>query len=113
MMMFWANFAKFGFPGSSTNSIDWEPYDADSTSPQFLILDEKNNLKMTSSSDSFKSLSEELFIDTRVNDIEKCVILCKCLLLLEMIYMIKTSNTILENVTVQNQKNLSEITLAL
>ena len=75
MMMFWANFAKFGFPGSSTNSINWEPYDADSTSPEFLILDEKNNLKMTSSSDSFKSLSEELFIDTRVNNIEKCVIL--------------------------------------
>ena len=75
MMMFWSNFAKYGSPGSSTNSIDWKPYDADSTNPEFLILDEKNNLKMSSVSNSFKSLSKELYSDTRVNDIEKCVIL--------------------------------------
>ena len=75
MMKFWSNFAKYGSPGDSTNSIDWKPYDADSTNPEFLILDKKNNLKMSSLSNSFKSLSEELFTDTRVNEIEKCVIL--------------------------------------
>lgn len=75
MMRFWANFAKYGSPGNSTNSIKWEPYDADSTSPEFIILDEKDNLKMSNIKNSFKSLSEELYIDTRVNDIEKCVIL--------------------------------------
>jgi para-nitrobenzyl esterase len=75
MMKFWANFAKYGSPGNSTNSIKWEPYDADSTSPEFIILDEKDNLKMSNIKNSFKSLSEELYIDTRVNDVEKCVIL--------------------------------------
>ena len=75
MMMFWSNFAKYGSPGSSTNSIEWELYNSDSTNSQFLILDEENNLKMSSLSNSFKSLSEELFTDTRVNEIEKCVIL--------------------------------------
>ncbi len=75
MIMFWTNFAKYGSPGSSTNSIEWELYNSDSTNSQFLILDEKNNLKMSSLSNSFKSLSEELFTDTRVNEIEKCVIL--------------------------------------
>jgi len=75
MMKFWTNFAKYGSPGNSTNSINWKPYDADSTSPEFIILDEKGNLKMSNVKNSFKSLSEELYIDTRVNDIEKCVIL--------------------------------------
>ena len=75
MMKFWSNFAKYGSPGSSTNSINWEPYDADSDTPEFIILDEKNNLKMSNIKNSFKSLSEELYIDTRVNDLEKCVIL--------------------------------------
>ena len=74
MMKFWTNFAKYGSPGNSTNSINWKPYDADSTSPEFIILDEKGNLKMSNVKNSFKSLSEELYIDTRVNDIEKCVI---------------------------------------
>jgi len=75
MMKFWSNFAKYGSPGSSTNSINWEPYDPDSASPEFIILDEKDNLKMSNTKNSFKSLSEELYIDTRVNDLEKCVIL--------------------------------------
>tara|TARA_B100001059_G_scaffold109331_1_gene109154 strand:- start:10237 stop:12015 length:1779 start_codon:yes stop_codon:yes gene_type:complete len=75
MMTFWSNFAKYGSPGSSTNSIYWEPYDAGSANPEFIILDEKNNLKMSDIKNSFKSLSEELYIDTRVNDLEKCVIL--------------------------------------
>ena len=75
MMKFWSNFAKYGSPGSSTNSINWEPYDAGSANPEFIILDEKNNLKMSNIKNSFKSLSEELYIDTRVNDLEKCVIL--------------------------------------
>jgi para-nitrobenzyl esterase len=75
MMKFWANFAKYGSPGSSTNYINWEIYDADKTNPGFIILDEKDNLKMSNIRNSFKSLSEELYIDTRVNELEKCVIL--------------------------------------
>ncbi len=75
MIKFWTNFAKHGSPGNSTNSINWEPYNAESTSPEFIIIDEKDNLKMSNIKNSFKSLSEELYFDTRVNDMEKCVIL--------------------------------------
>ena len=41
----------------------------------FIILDSKQNLKNTSVSNTFKSLTEELYLDKRVNDLEKCVIL--------------------------------------
>lgn len=72
MMNFWSNFAKNGYPGSSTNSIEWKSYNEDSS---FMILDNKNNLKMDSDNNSFKNLSMQLFEDERVNDLEKCVIL--------------------------------------
>ena len=75
MMMFWTTFAKYGSPGSSTNSINWEPYDPNISNPKYIILDEKNNLEMSGIKNSFKSLSEELYIDPRVNELEKCVIL--------------------------------------
>ncbi len=78
MMKFWANFAKHGSPGSSTNSIEWEPFDL-VNNPKYIILDEKNNLKMSTNKISLKSLAEELYVDTRVNDIEKCVILLQML----------------------------------
>ena len=39
-----------------------------------MILDKKNNLKMSSSFTSLKKLTKELFDDTRLNDLEKCVI---------------------------------------
>ena len=72
MRNFWSNFAKNGYPGSSTNSIEWKSYNEDSS---FMILDNKNNLKMDSDNNSFKNLSMQLFEDERVNDLEKCVIL--------------------------------------
>ena len=75
MMKFWSNFAKNGSPGISSNSILWEPYDLNSNNPSFIILDKKSELRMSSDSLSFKSLAEELYKDTRVNELEKCVIL--------------------------------------
>ena len=71
MMNFWANFAKTGSPGISTNSIKWEK----NISNNFLVLDNKNNLGMQENLITFESLSEELFNDQRVNNLEKCVIL--------------------------------------
>ena len=71
MMNFWANFAKTGSPGTSTNSIKWEK----NINNSYLVLDKKKNLRMQESSVTFRSLSEELFNDQRVNDLEKCVIL--------------------------------------
>ena len=71
MRNFWANFAKTGSPGTSTNSIKWEK----NINNSYLVLDKKKNLRMQESSVTFRSLSEELFNDQRVNDLEKCVIL--------------------------------------
>ena len=76
MMRFWANFAKYGEPGKSTNSVNWEPIVNDGNlGTSFIVLDSKQNLKNSSVSNTFKSLAEELYLDKRVNDLEKCVIL--------------------------------------
>jgi len=76
MMKFWTNFAKNGDPGESTNSIKWASVvkDKDLTS-SYIVLDRKENLKMHNNKKTFKTLAEELYIDKRVSDLEKCVIL--------------------------------------
>ena len=76
MMKFWTNFAKNGDPGESTNSIKWASLvkDKDLTS-SYIVLDRKENLKMHNNKKTFKTLAEELYIDKRVSDLEKCVIL--------------------------------------
>ena len=75
MMRFWSNFAKYGSPGDSSNSVSWEKYNLEANIPNYLILDKKDNLKMSKGNLSFEMLSNELYKDNRVNDIEKCVIL--------------------------------------
>jgi para-nitrobenzyl esterase len=74
MMKFWANFAKYGYPGKSSNSIKWEPYDIDNGA-NYMILDKKKNLRMSQQKLSFISLSQELYNDKRVSELEKCVVL--------------------------------------
>ena len=76
MMKFWANFAKTGEPGKSTNSVKWESIvNNGELSNSHIILDNKQNLKMNSEIKTFKSLADELYKDERVNELEKCVIL--------------------------------------
>ena len=75
MMKFWSNFAKYGSPGDSSNLVTWQSYNSEAYNPNYLILDKKDNLKMSKGSLSFKMLSEELYMDNRVNELEKCVIL--------------------------------------
>jgi len=75
MMKFWTNFAKTGIPGESTNSIAWKPYLSGNELSNYIILDKKKNLKMESDSISFKSLTNKLSSDNRLNDLEKCVVL--------------------------------------
>ena len=75
MMRFWSNFAKYGSPGDSSNSVFWEKYNLEANIPNYLILDKKDNLKMSKGNLSFEMLSNELYKDNRVNEIEKCVIL--------------------------------------
>ena len=73
MMKFWTSFAKSGFPGNSTNMVNWQGYDP--SNPKFLILDKRKNLRMSQDVVSFKMLSEDLYNDERVSALEKCVIL--------------------------------------
>ena len=80
MMKFWTNFAKEGVPGSSTNSIEWLPYSNPiNNKSNFIILDNRPNLKMSFDTISFESLVNALIKETKVNDLEKCVILLQML----------------------------------
>ena len=73
MMAFWANFAKNGKPGISSNGIVWEKFSP--TNSTYMILDRKKDMQLKNFSMSYKSLVEELNFDNRVNQLEKCVIL--------------------------------------
>ena len=76
MMKFWSNFAKYGEPGYSTNNVKWEPYNFDEDNfSSYIILDKKKNLKMATDNITFKKLSKEVFIDERLSELEKCVVL--------------------------------------
>jgi para-nitrobenzyl esterase len=78
MMKFWANFAREGTPGKSTNSIKWNAYN-DPDKSNFIILDNRANLNMSSDMISFKSLVGDLHKETDVTDLEKCVVLLQML----------------------------------
>jgi hypothetical protein len=78
MMKFWTNFAKEGNPGKSTNSIKWNSYNGVEKS-NFIVLDNRANLKMSSDKISFESLVADLYKETKVTDLEKCVILLQML----------------------------------
>ena len=75
MMLLWSNFAKNGSPGASSNGIEWLPYIQSKDSRNFLILDNRSNMKLVDSFVTYKQLVEMLGNDTRVNKLEKCVIL--------------------------------------
>ena len=76
MMSFWANFAKTGVPGKSTNDVVWQPIiSKGNLDASYMVLDNRKNLRMQSNTNTFKSLAKELYNDNRVNEIEKCVIL--------------------------------------
>ena len=75
MMLFWSNFAKNGKPGVSSNGVTWNAYNLEHSNSNFMILDNKKNMKMTNSFTSYKELVEELNHDKRVNELERCVIL--------------------------------------
>ena len=74
-MKFWSNFAKNGRPGTSSNGIEWDKYNHLQDSKNFMILDNKKNMKMVDSKTTYQSLVEELNNDKRVNELERCVIL--------------------------------------
>ena len=73
MMRFWANFAKKGVPGTSTNDIFWSNFDKENKN--IMILDRKKDLRLSKLDISFPLLIKELNKDSRLNNIEKCVVL--------------------------------------
>ena len=75
MMKFWTNFAKNGSPGKSSNAVIWEKYQNINDISNYLVIDKKKKLMMVENRTTFQSLIDELILDNRVNDSEKCVIL--------------------------------------
>ena len=80
MMQFWTNFAKTGTPGFSTNGKEWLNYDGFQTKySNYIILDNKKNLDMSSDNFTFTSLLKDLYKESAVTDLEKCVIVLQVL----------------------------------
>ena len=80
MMKFWANFAKTGEPGISSNKQEWIRYDGlNEMNSNFMVLDNKKNLKMDKDQNSFKSLVNDLYYEKDITDLEKCVVLLQML----------------------------------
>ena len=80
MMKFWTNFAKNGKPGISTNGVEWTKYNGQKNLPSnYMILDNKKNIKMHKDKFSFSSLTKDLYKEDALTDIEKCVVLFQML----------------------------------
>ena len=80
MMNFWANFAKNGKPGFSSNGIEWKKYEGTINKPSnYMVLDNKKNLKMQSDNFNFSSLVQNLYNEDQLSEIEKCVVLFQML----------------------------------
>ena len=80
MMSFWANFARTGKPGISSNKQEWIKYDGlNKVDSNFMVLDNRKNLKMDKDQNSFKSLVNDLYYENEITDLEKCVVLLQML----------------------------------
>jgi len=80
MMNFWANFAKTAKPGISTNKKEWTKFDGlNEIESNFMVLDNRANLKMDKDKNSFKSLVNDLYYEMDITDLEKCVVLLQML----------------------------------
>jgi para-nitrobenzyl esterase len=76
MMKFWSNFAKYGEPGYSSNNVKWEPYSFnENNTSNYMVIDKKKNLKMSSDDLTLLKLSQQVFKDSRLDEVEKCVVL--------------------------------------
>ena len=80
MMNFWANFAKTGKPGISSNKQEWIKYNGlNEIDSNFMVLDNRKNLRMSKDQNSFKSLVNDLYYEEDITDLEKCVVLLQML----------------------------------
>ena len=74
MMSFWANFARNGEPGVSSNGLVWEKYNPN-TSQSIILLDEKKNLKNSILNLDMRDLVNEIKLSNILDDDEKCILL--------------------------------------
>ena len=80
MMQFWTNFAKTGVPGTSSNGIEWQRYEAASNNQSnYMVLDRRSNIGMRSDNFSFSSLITNLYKEDALTELEKCVVLLQML----------------------------------
>ena len=80
IMKFWTNFAKYGEPGKSTNSVEWKKYSGQENTPSnYMVLDNKKNLKMHTDNFSFSSLTKDIYQEGSLTNLEKCVVLLQML----------------------------------
>jgi para-nitrobenzyl esterase len=80
MMNFWANFAKTGKPGASSNKQEWTKYNGmGEIESNFMVLDNRKNLKMDQDQNSFEALVNDLYYEKDITDLEKCVVLLQML----------------------------------
>jgi len=75
MMKFWANFAKNGAPGKSSNNKEWTSFIDNKGNKSLMILDKRTELGMSKHNKSIESLINELEISSVVNSREKCALL--------------------------------------
>ncbi|MDC0006014.1 carboxylesterase family protein [Gammaproteobacteria bacterium] len=80
MMNFWANFAKTGKPGTSSNKQEWTKYNGlGEIESNFMVLDNRKNLKMDKDQNTFEGLVKDLYYEKDITDLEKCVVLLQML----------------------------------
>ena len=80
MMKFWTNFAKNGKPGISSNGVAWTKYNGQENTPSnYMILDNKRNLRMQTDEFSFPLLLENLYQENDLTNLEKCVVMLQML----------------------------------
>ena len=80
MMKFWTNFAKNGKPGISSNGVEWKKYRGQENIPSnYMVLDNRKNLKMHVDEFSFSSLIKDLHKENALTNLEKCVVLLQML----------------------------------
>ena len=80
MMKFWTNFAKNGNPGISSNGVEWSKYNGqENIASNYIVLDNKRNLRMQTDEFSFSSLTKDLYKENALTNLEKCVVLLQML----------------------------------
>ena len=80
MMHFWTNFAKYGKPGVSSNGVEWTKYNGHENTPSnYMILDNRRNLRMHTDKFSFSSLIEDIHKENALTNLEKCVVVLQML----------------------------------